>query len=132
MSKELLASMQSILDANIFPNYNGVIISDVEPDEAWGYVNITDKSMNAYGICHGGCYFTLADTTAGFAARSNGERYVTESANMHFIKAARGSKILSHAKVISRSKNLCLLECSLTDENGVLCYSGTFNYFHIN
>ena len=131
MSKEILTSMKPIIDANHFPNFNGVVISEVEEDEAFGYVELNENSMNSYGICHGGCYFTLADTTAGIAARSNGEMYVTESANMNFIKAAKGTKIISHAKVINRGKNICLLECTITDELDNLLCKGTFSYFNI-
>lgn len=132
MSKELLAKYQDSIDRNIFPKYNHIVIDDVEESGASGYVDLVKESMNVLGIAHGGLYFTLADTVAGYSARADGREYVTQQSNFYFISSAKTGRIIAKGNVIKRTKSFCIVEVAVTDEKDNLLCKGSFNYYCIN
>lgn len=127
----LLEQLKPIIDNNAFPCKNGVVISDIKEDEATAYIDIVDDSLNAYGTVHGGAYFTLADTCAAFAARSDGRKHVTQSATSNFVRTTNCGRINAVSKVISRGRKVTLIESKVYDEAGKLLFVGTFTYFCI-
>ncbi len=48
---------------------------------------VTEKSLNPYGIAHGGFLFTLADSVAGLTTVARGAYSVTLQSNIHYMKA---------------------------------------------
>lgn len=133
MQKEdLLQKNKQSIDKNAFANHNGIVISKIESDYAEGYIDIKKETMNAYGVVHGGAYFTLADVTAAYAARSDGKNYVTQQSSMNFIRGVVEGRISCKANVINRGRTFCIIESKIYDDNGKLAYSGTFNYFCVD
>ena len=132
MSKELLDKFKDVIAKNAFPEHCHVYITDMELDYCTGEASIHPESHNAYGNVHGGVYFTLADTTSGFAARADGRRYVTQQSNMYFISAAKGDMLYSRATVVKRGRTVCIIDTDVTDSYGNLVARGSFNYFCID
>ena len=56
---------------------------------------VTEKSLNPYGIAHGGFLFTLADSVAGLTTVARGAYSVTLQSNIHYMKAAKLGDTLS-------------------------------------
>ena len=127
--RNVIEEQRDLLERNSFGNYNGVEVTYADGFRAEGHLDLTDKSMNPYGICHGGAYFVLADVTGGVAARSNGQRYVTQQSNVNFIYGVKGGRINCTAEVVSRGRHICIVDVRITDAEGRLAFTGTFDYF---
>ncbi|HEM2806450.1 PaaI family thioesterase [Streptococcus suis] len=56
---------------------------------------VTEKSLNPYGMAHGGFLFTLADSVAGLTTVASGSYSVTLQSNIHYMKAAKLGDTLS-------------------------------------
>lgn len=125
----LLEELMPVIENNAFPCKNGVVISDIKEEEATAYIDITADTLNAYGTVHGGAYFTLADTCAAFAARSDGRKHVTQSATSNFVRTTDSGRINAVAKVINRGRKFALIESKVYDQEGRLLFVGTFTYF---
>ncbi|QIK70050.1 PaaI family thioesterase [Erysipelothrix sp. HDW6C] len=116
---------------NSFMQHNGIEIVDVYEDYASTRVNFSNELTNYYGFFHGGVYFTLADSAAGLASRSNGANYVTLNANINFMKAVKSGYIYSKARVMSRTTKICVVNVDIFDDHDQLVNSGTYTMYRI-
>lgn len=131
MSKELLENWKDSIAVNHFPNSIGVVIDDIELMSAEAHLDLRPDLMNAIEVAHGGVSYTLADTCAAYASRGDGRQYVTQQSNFYFIKAGVGNRLHAKAKVLSRTRSICIVDVEVFDENNTLTNKGTFNYFCI-
>ena len=111
-------------------NNNYKLIS-VENGNSVLSADITETSLNPYGLPHGGFIFGLADTAAGVAARSNGRNAMTVSADIDYLHAAKGNKLIAEATCIKDGKTISVYEVSISDENRLIS-KATFTYFYID
>jgi acyl-CoA thioesterase len=98
-------------------------ISAVKCEEHYAKVQIklSEKHMNAQGITHGGALFTLADTAAGLAFYTTGEKSVTLTTNMTYISISRvGETIYAEASLISSTKKFATYQITMHGEDGRL------------
>lgn len=91
---------------------------------------VTEKSLNPYGMAHGGYLFTLADSVAGLTIVAQGSYAVTLQSNIHYMKAAKPGDSLS---VIghcthdgSRTK---VVEVKIENQDGKSIASASFTMF---
>lgn len=115
--------------ANTFANHIGIQVTDIQKDLAEATLAITPETMNLYGVAHGGALFTLADVCAGMAARTDGRTYVTQQANVQFLRAARGGMATARSHVLHRGGTVCLIQVEITDEEKQLLLAGTFTFY---
>lgn len=47
---------------------------------------VTERHANTFGVCHGGIVFAFADLAFGFTSNATGEKAVTASASIEFLK----------------------------------------------
>lgn len=114
---------------NQFTLQNNIRLESAEPDCASFSLQIQPASCNSYGQVHGGAIYTMADNAAGVAAMSDGRFYVTQAGTLHFLRNQSSGTILASAQVRHRGKSLCLVEVSITGENGHLLATGEFTFF---
>jgi acyl-CoA thioesterase len=82
----------------------GMTLHHVAPGLARMSMLVRTDMVNGHGLCHGGFIFTLADSTAAFAAGSHGERAVAQHATITYIRPVRSGEILiADAEERSRS-----------------------------
>ena len=85
---------------------------------------VTEKSLNPYGMAHGGFLFTLADSVAG------GSYSVTLQSNIHYMKAAKLGDTLSVTGSCthdgSRTK---VVEVKIENQDKKLLASASFTMF---
>ena len=65
----MMDELQRALPKDTFSSHNGILPELIEKDHAVFILEITQTSLNYYGIVHGGAYFTMADSAAGAARR---------------------------------------------------------------
>ncbi|TII00696.1 PaaI family thioesterase [Streptococcus suis] len=91
---------------------------------------VTEKSLNPYGIAHGGFLFTLADSVAGLTTVARGNYSVTLQSNIHYMKAAKLGDTLSVIGSCthdgSRTK---VVEVKIENQDKQLLASASFTMF---
>ncbi|AWL27030.1 PaaI family thioesterase [Streptococcus suis] len=91
---------------------------------------VTEKSLNPYGIAHGGFLFTLADSVAGLTTVARGAYSVTLQSNIHYMKAAKLGDTLSVIGSCthdgSRTK---VVEVKIENQDKQLLASASFTMF---
>ena len=116
---------------NNYMTNNDIEVVDSGIDFATTRVEFSEKLTNYYGYFHGGLYFSMADSAAGIAARSNGSNYVTLNANINFMVAVKSGHIYAKARVISRTSKICLVEVNIFDYHYRLFNSGTYTMYRV-
>ncbi len=114
----------------LFHAVSGITILSVHPDgTAEGVLNAAETSQNPHGTIHGGCLYTLADTVAGSAvAAACGRPCVTANSSMEFLRPATGAKVFCSARPKKLGRILCVMDVTLTGENGKIAATGTFTF----
>ena len=117
---------------NKFAAMMGIYTEEIRPGYAKGEMTIRPEFENAIQSVHGGCLFTLADTICGAAAASYGWKMTTMSSDIHYLKAAIGTKKLyAEATEVKSGKNVCIYEVLITDDKGNENVKGTFTFFNL-
>ena len=93
------------------------------------------EHMNSYAVTHGGATMTLLDVTLATAARSAnlGWGVVTIEMKTSFVRPAiarEGQPLVSHGKLLHRTRSMAFVEGSVFGADGQLCAhaTGTFKY----
>lgn len=109
--KDLLANDRFAMEA-------GVELLEISPGYAKARMLVTDRHLNAGGVCQGGALFTLADLA--FAAVSNSRSYLTLSlnANITFLRPATKGYVYAEAHEVYNHRRVPFIEVRLTDEQG--------------
>lgn len=113
---------------NSFMIHSGITILDVTSERVTAQAVVGPESLNASGGLHGGVYFTLADACAGLLCRTDGRKYVTECADIRFLKGVREGTIYAAATPIRRGRRGCVVQVDITDENGARLSLFTANF----
>jgi len=111
-----------------FNYYVGTKVYEAHDGIAVLKVEMRKELYNRWGIPHGGVVFTLADTSAGLAAMSAGERrVVTANAHMNYLRpAAAEGKMTSRARVVKAGKTLAFVDVEIYDSTEALVATGQF------
>lgn len=124
--------IRAICAYNPFMQLLGVEPREMERDRMVFALTLNDHLLNPYGIAHGGVLFSLADNTAGMAARGDGRSYVTLSSSFNFLRPGKaGDTIQAEAKVRRRGGATCYVNVDITDSAGELLASGNSVFFCI-
>ncbi len=91
-------------------------------------VEMRKELCNRWGFPHGGVIFTLADTAAGIAAISAGERRaVTVNAQMNYMRiGVPEGKMTARGKTVKAGKSLAFVDVEVFDSADTLVAAGQF------
>lgn len=96
-------------------------------------MKVSPGICNPYNSVHGGCLFSLADITSGYAACTYGNYASTISGNMNYIRPAMDTAyIYCNATVIRQGKQVSVYNVELFNDNGDLLENGTFTFYTLN
>lgn len=116
---------------NNFMIRNGISVLEVSEEKAVLKSEIIDDFLNPYGYVHGGLLFTLADCAAGILARTDGRKYVTQTANANFIANVKDGTVIAHASLVSRKKRVSVVHVDIYWEDMLLA-DFTFNMYCVS
>ncbi|BAK97227.1 hypothetical protein OBV_00290 [Oscillibacter valericigenes Sjm18-20] len=120
------------LSLNRFTIYNFIDLSILEKDRAECRLTLRPESTNPLGMLHGGALYTMADSTAGSAAHSDGRIYVTQNSCMNYLSNIKEGTAVAVGTVVHRGKTTCLVNVDITAEaTGKLLATGSFTFFCI-
>ncbi|WP_417092246.1 PaaI family thioesterase [Intestinimonas timonensis] len=116
-----------------FSLYNHIRITELYEDgTAVGELTVHPESLNPYGIVHGGCLATLADTVGGTGVfTATGKPCVTVNYAFSFLRPALGSNKKLYCKAVPEKlgHRLCVYRQTITDDNGVEVANGNFTFY---
>ena len=115
---------------NGFIKNNNYEIINADEKECIIEGNITDTSLNPFGIVHGGYIFGLADSTAGLLVNLFGKA-VTTNSSVNYLNKASGSKLIAKAKFLKRGKRVATCECIIYDEENKVIAKTITEYLYI-
>ncbi len=91
---------------------------------------IDEKVLNVYGTVHGGAISTLADVSMGYALFDHlreDERLTTVEMKINYVAAVSSGTLTAEAKLISRTRNLAVLESRIECGDRIVAKAiGTF------
>ena len=123
---------EQINNDNGFIKANNYKVIKVEDNYCELVGSITDKSLNPFGIAHGGYIFGLADTAAGIAAMTNGKKAVTINSTIDYLNMAKGNSLKAIAKCLKGGKNISNFEVFIYDDKETLIAKSNINYYYLN
>lgn len=103
-----------------FATENGAVIEKVGENTATVSMNIEAHHRNAAGAVMGGAIFTLADFAFAVASNHGKLGTVSLSANITFLKAAKGDKLTAKAECVRDGRTICYYRVTITDNTGAL------------
>ncbi|MFX3930097.1 PaaI family thioesterase [Streptococcus suis] len=91
---------------------------------------VTEKSLNPYGMAHGGFLFTLADSVAGLTTVASGSYSVTLQSNIHYMKAAKlGDTLSVIGSCTHDGSRTTVVEVKIENQDKQLLASASFTMF---
>ena len=118
---------------DVYMKMLGIEIIDLSCGYAKSKMKITSQICNPYNSVHGGCLFSMADITAGYAACSYGNYVSTVSGNMNYIRPAMNTEyIYCVGQVVRQGKQISVYNVELSDDYGNVLETGSFTFFKLN
>ena len=117
--------VDAYVESNPFMAHNHIRVVDIVPDGSGDYraevaVDLVHESMNLNGAVHGGLIYGLADCVAGLTARCDGEKYVTQSSHVNFIRNVRSGTVKAVGEVVRRGRRIVIVHVTVLDSEGRL------------
>lgn len=122
---------EKFYDRQGFIKHNGYKFVEGKKDYCVLSAELTDNSLNPYGMAHGGFIFGLADTAAGVAASSTGRAALTVNSNIEYLKGAKGTSIKAVATALKTGRTISVYEVNIYNDQEQLVSKGTFTYYYI-
>ena len=118
-------------EQNGFLKHNDIIIEKVDEKVSKVKMDITEKSLNPYGIIHGGLIFSMGDTVMGITVRKTGRNAVTLDASINYIKPGTGKYLIATSEVLKIGKTTSVLKANIYNDQNELIAIMSSTYFFI-
>ena len=99
----------------------GIEIIAAEPGYAKCSLKIEQRHKNALGQVMGGVFFVMADFAFAIASNFKQPPTVTQSSQIVYLSAAKGSTLYAETERIRAGRSTCFYKISITDDTGILC-----------
>ena len=113
-----LERARAVFGKDNFAVETGCVIEAAEIGYARCSLTVETRHRNALGAPMGGAVFTLADYAFAVASNFDRDVFVSTTADVHFLAAARGSILTAEAKEIRCGRRTCLYSVTVADELG--------------
>jgi len=94
----------------------GITIEAVNKNYAKCFLKLEHKHMNALNTPMGGAIYTLADFTFAIASNIGNVPTVTKTSKISFLKASKGSVLISEAELIKEEGLDCFFAINIIDD----------------
>ena len=122
------ANARMMLRQDRFCRWAGMQLVDVGEDHASVSMAVRPEMINAFGVCHGGVTFALADSAFGTAANADGKMALALEVNISYTKKVfTGDQLIARAQRKSDSAKVAVYEVTVTNqkEETVALFRGT-------
>lgn len=111
-----MGTLKELLSADRFAAEAGVELLEISPGYAKARMEVTEKHLNAGGVCQGGALFTLADLTFAAVANSREKLTLSLNANITFLRAVSKGYVYAEATEVYNHFRVPFVEIRLVDE----------------
>lgn len=118
-------------EQNGFLKHNDIIIEKADEKVSKVKMDITEKSLNPYGIVHGGLIFSMGDTVMGITVRKTGRNAVALDASINYIKPGTGKYLIATSEVLKIGKTTSVLRANIYNDQNELIAIMSSTYFFI-
>jgi len=116
---------ERITSEDTFSKLIGMKLLEVQSGFARATLDITDDTVNAYQMAHGGAIFALADLVCEAASNSFGDMAMAIQTNIHFLAAGKsGDTLTATAEVTDRSEVFGVIRFEIMNQEGLLLSTG--------
>jgi len=101
----------------------GFELTSIRHGESVIELQAADMHANPMGTLHGGILCDIADAAMGIAFAStleDGESFTTLELKINFLRPVWKDKLRAAGKVVKRGKSVGMVECDVTNSQGVL------------
>ena len=127
-----MESLKEMLGGDHFAASAGVELLEVKEGYAKARMLVTEKHLNAGGVCQGGALFTLADLVFAAVANSRGKLTLSLNANITFLRPATKGYVYAEATETFNHFRVPFIEVRITDEEGQLVSTFTSSGYRKN
>jgi uncharacterized protein (TIGR00369 family) len=101
----------------------GIELLEAEGDVARGRIEVTEATLQPYGIVHGGTFAALAETVASAATHMHVQPTLAigMSNNTTFLRPVREGHIEARATTRHRGRTTWVWDVQMTGDDGRLC-----------
>lgn len=124
--------MNLVNEQNGFLKHNDIIILESNEKTSKVKMNISENSLNPYGIVHGGLIFSMGDTVMGITIRSTGRDAVTLDGTINYLKPGKGKYLIATSEVIKVGKTTSVLMANIYNDKEELIAVMSATYYFIN
>ena len=124
--------MDLVNEQNVFLKHNDIIILESNEKTSKVKMNISENSLNPYGIVHGGLIFSMGDTVMGITIRSTGRDAVTLDGTINYLKPGKGKYLIATSEVIKVGKTTSVLMANIYNDKEELIAVMSATYYFIN
>ncbi|HYU60619.1 MAG TPA: PaaI family thioesterase [Solirubrobacterales bacterium] len=107
------------------PEALGIELLDAEGDVARGRIAVTERTLQPYGIVHGGTFAALAETVASAATHMHvapdGMLAIGQSNHTTFLRPVTGGRIEARATTRHRGRTTWVWDVDMSDADGRIC-----------
>ncbi|MEL6891437.1 MAG: hotdog fold thioesterase [Actinomycetota bacterium] len=97
----------------------GMSIDHADVGVAAVSMTVTEVMCNGLGVCHGGILFTLADTAMAHASNAGGERTLSTTASIEWIRAASvGDRLTARSSILDRRGRNTIHDIDVVNQGG--------------
>ena len=127
--QEIIAAMN---ERSSFNKNNEIKVVDFGDDFCIVEGELCEKTMNPWGMAHGGFVYSMCDVAAGVAVSRLKRKGVTLSGNMYYLRPSKGTKLRAEGKIIKEGKTVVLVETNVYNDENVLTARGEFQIYIID
>lgn len=117
---------------NGFLKHNNIIIEKTTQNTSQVRLDISELSLNPYGIVHGGLIFAIGDTAMGVTIKSLGRNAVTLDASINYLHKCNSSALIAKSEIIKIGKTTSTLRANIYNEKEELMAIMTATYFFLD
>lgn len=127
-----MGTLKELLGNDHFACAAGVELIEVREGYARARMLVTERHLNAGGVCQGGALFTLADLAFAAVANSRGKLTLSLNANITFLRPVRQGYVYAEAIETFNHFRVPFVEVRITAETGELVSTFTSSGYRKN
>ena len=110
----------------------GIEITDIGPGWARARMKYQNAHVNPNGSVHGGLIFSLADSVAGTAASTRGNRVTTSTGSIYFLNPAfEPEYLIAEAMELKAGRRLMTYDVKVKTDEGILIAKAVMEYYNL-
>lgn len=129
---ELERSLTYFNGHNAFMLHSGISVVSLDETAATAELHVQPFHLNLTGQLHGGLLFTLADVASGVLAQADGRKYVTSSADIHYLRNVGQGVVRANSRLVRRGKRECVVQVEISDGEGRLLATATTQFLCVD